>query len=113
MRWARHPGRACLRQSPRRKKRGKLANSCFFWTQLDVGSWFGDETEFANRGKLTWQTGKLNDRLGTRCEGSFFAIMMANWPSRTGSAPRFLLFHHRGAVMVAPSHYRLPVLLLV
>jgi hypothetical protein len=26
--------------------------------------WFADETEFANRGKLTWQTGKLNDRLG-------------------------------------------------
>jgi hypothetical protein len=21
--------------------------------------WFADETEFANRGKLTWQTGKL------------------------------------------------------
>jgi hypothetical protein len=24
-----------------------------------MGQWFADEIEFANRGKLTWQTGKL------------------------------------------------------
>ena len=29
-----------------------------------MGQWFADETEFANRGKLTWQTGKLVGRLG-------------------------------------------------
>ncbi|HEV3444804.1 MAG TPA: hypothetical protein VG099_09185 [Gemmataceae bacterium] len=55
---------ANLGQAPRLKKRGKLANSFFCWTQLDMRHWFADETKFANRGKLTWQTGKLNGRLG-------------------------------------------------
>jgi len=49
---------------PGSKNPGKLANSFFFWTQLNMRQWFADETEFANRGKLTWQTGNLNGRLG-------------------------------------------------
>ena len=50
-------------QTPRLKKRGKLANSFFFLIQLTLRQWLADKTEFANRGKLTWQTGKLNGRL--------------------------------------------------
>jgi len=47
------------RQTPRLKKRGKLANSIFFRTQLTLPYVITSATEFANPGKLTWQTGKL------------------------------------------------------
>jgi hypothetical protein len=52
------------RQTPWLKKRGKLANSIFFRTQPPLPCALTAPTEFANRGKLSWQTGKLNDRLG-------------------------------------------------
>jgi len=41
---------------PRLKKRGKLANSFFFWPQALIYYGFAVKTEFANRGKLS---GKL------------------------------------------------------
>ena len=46
-----------------------------------MGQWFADETEFANRGKLTWQTGKLNDRLGLHARFRERSVeRVALWP---------------------------------
>ena len=39
---------------------GKLI---FLWPQVGLGQRVAHENEFANRGKLTWQTGKLIGRL--------------------------------------------------
>src|SRR5437667_12576455 len=44
---------------PRLKKRGKLANSIFCRTQPALWQDIRMKTEFANPGKLSWQTGKL------------------------------------------------------
>src|SRR5260370_33194903 len=75
---------------PRLKKRGKLANSFFFWTQLDMRQWFADETEFANRGKLT---GKLANSL------TVLAPMQAMF--------RMLAFHNRSRpIGWAPKRHR-------
>src|SRR5438552_13150909 len=53
-------------ETPPLKKRGKLANSIFFRRQLPLPCALTAPTEFANRGKLTRQTGKLTHASETK-----------------------------------------------
>src|SRR5437899_10763168 len=49
---------------PPAQKTWQTGKLIFFSTQVPLRQWIAYENEFANLGKLTWQSGKLNGHLG-------------------------------------------------
>src|SRR5260370_16976069 len=50
--------------------------------------WFADETEFDDRGKLIWQTGKRNDRFGNGCGNKATEVVCSLVPPLPSSPRR-------------------------